>query len=244
MNEARDRTRAFNRKMRFVMERFRPPRFDAVLFDCDGTLVDSEAIANDVLRGLLDEMGWRMSLEECLRVFVGSSVQDKVDVIEANTGVRITPAWLADFRKRRNAILARRLLPIPNAVSAVAKAHLRYQGRIACASGAERSKIELQLRICGLMPYFEGRIFSGQEVSRTKPAPCVYLAAAGGLGVDPRRCAVIEDTAIGVSAGVAAGAVVFAYCPPGAAQGAQALRGAGAFQVFGDMAELDSLLDA
>ena len=58
------------------------------------------------------------------------------------------------------------------------------------------------------MDYFQGRIFSGHELPRSKPAPDVYLAAARALGVDPVRCAVVEDTATGVRAGVAAGATV------------------------------------
>ena len=72
----------------------------------------------------------------------------------------------------------------------------------------------MQLAKCGLLPYFEGRIFSGHEMPRSKPAPDVYLAAMAPLGVVPGRCAVIEDTVTGVTAGVAAGATVFGYSPP------------------------------
>jgi beta-phosphoglucomutase-like phosphatase (HAD superfamily) len=74
---------------------------------------------------------------------------------------------------------------------------------------------------------------------RSKPHPDVYLAAASALGVDPRRCAVVEDTTTGIAAGVAAGATVFAYLPEG---DGQALRTAGAHAVFADMAHLPALL--
>jgi HAD superfamily hydrolase (TIGR01509 family) len=95
------------------------------------------------------------------------------------------------------------------------------------------------LKQVGLAEYFADKIFSGHEMPRSKPWPDVYLAAAAHLGVDPQRCAVVEDTVTGVRAGVAAGATVFAYAPLGVGD---ALKQAGAQQVFGDMAQLHALL--
>src|SRR4029078_13620649 len=118
--------------------------------------------------------------------------------------------------------------PVAGAVEAVARIHQRLAGRIACASGADRFKVELQVEKFGLMPYFKGRIFSGHELPRSKPAPDVYLAAAAALGVEPARCVVVEDTVTGVAAGIAAGAIVFGYSPPEAGHDAPALlRAAG-----------------
>ncbi|HWI81068.1 HAD family phosphatase [Ramlibacter sp.] len=218
-------------------------RFEAVLFDCDGVLVDSEPITNGVLRDMLEELGWQLSAEECMRLFIGKAVKDERAVIEANTGQPLTEDWLGRFRERRNVGLVQGVQPIRGAVGAVAIVHERVGGRIACASGADRFKVELQLDKCGLMPYFAGRIFSGHETPRSKPAPDVYLAAAAALGVDPGRCAVVEDTVTGVAAGLAAGATVFGYSPPEAGHDApRALRAAGALQIFGDMALLPDLL--
>ena len=94
------------------------------------------------------------------------------------------------------------------------------------------------------MPYFEGRIFSGHEMPRSKPAPDVYLAAAAAVGVHPGRCAVVEDTVTGVMAGVAAGCMVFGYAPPRTqATEHAALMAAGASHTFTDMLHLPSLLD-
>ncbi len=217
--------------------------FDAVLFDCDGVLVDSEPITNGVLRDMLQELGWTLSPAECMRLFVGKAVKDEAALIEANTGQAISDAWMQQFRARRNQGLLRDLKPIAGAVQAVAAVHAQFQGRIACASGADRFKVELQLDKCGLMPYFKGRIFSGHELPRSKPAPDVYLAAAAALGVEARRCAVVEDTVTGVTAGVAAGAMVFGYSPAEAGHDAPAaLRQAGAVHVFTDMAQLHGLL--
>ena len=136
---------------------------------------------------------------------------------------------------------------IANVPDAVSDVHARHSGRIACASGADRFKVELMLRRLALMDYFDGRVFSGQETSRSKPFPDVYLAAAAALGVNRLRCAVVEDTVpgvtAGVAAGVAAGATVFAYLPASTLHGdGAALRRAGAHHVFTDMAELPALV--
>lgn len=219
-------------------------RFDAVLFDCDGVLVDSETITNGVLRDMLEELGWKLTPAECMRLFVGKAVRDESALIEARTGQPLTEEWMVRFRERRNQGLMRAVRAIPGALQAVAAVHRVFQGRIAVCSGADRFKVELQLDKCGLMPFFQGRIFSGHEMPRSKPAPDVYLAAAEALGVQPSRCAVVEDTVTGVTAGVAAGATVLGYSPAEAGHDApQALSEAGASIIFKDMAELPALLD-
>ncbi|HXE50352.1 MAG TPA: HAD family phosphatase [Ramlibacter sp.] len=218
-------------------------RFDAVLFDCDGVLVDSEPITNAVLRDMLEELGWKLTSAECMRIFLGKAVKDERGIIEAHTGQPLTEDWLVRFRERRNRELMQGVQPVAGAVEVVARLHRRLEGRIACASGADRFKVELQLEKCALMPYFRGRIFSGHELARSKPAPDVYLAAAAALGVEPGRCVVVEDTVTGVVAGVAAGATVFGYSPPEAGHDAPALlRSAGAAAIFTSMAQLDALV--
>ena len=214
--------------------------FEAILFDCDGVLVDSEPITNGVLRELLAESGWALTPAECVRIFIGKAVRDERALIEANTGQPLTEAWMAEFYARRNRELQARLVAIAGAHEAVAAAHAHAGQRIACASGADRFKVEMQLAQVGLMDWFAGRIFSGQEMPRSKPAPDVYLAAAAHLGAAGARCLVIEDTVTGVTAGVAAGATVWAYCPL-PEQGA-ALRQAGAVQLFERMDDLPGLL--
>lgn len=218
-------------------------KFDAVLFDCDGVLVDSEPITHGVLRDMLEEAGWMLTAAECMRLFIGKAVKEERALIEARTGQPLTDDWMLRFRERRNEGLVRDLTAIRGAVDAVAKIHALHQGRIACASGADRFKVELQLQKCGLMPYFKGNIFSGHEMPRSKPAPDVYLAAAAALGVDPKRCAVVEDTVTGVTAGVAAGATVIGYSPPELGHDAPAaLRQAGARHIVTDLADVPGLL--
>lgn len=214
-------------------------RFDAVLFDCDGVLVNSEPIVNRVLRDMLAERGWALTEDECMRIFVGKMVRDEKARIERETGQPLTEEWMAQFRERRNAALEQELCIVTNAHEAVHAVHERLDARIACASGADRHKVEFQLRKVGLHPYFDGRIFSGHEMPRSKPHPDVYLAAAAALAAHPQRCAVVEDTLTGAAAGVAAGATVFAYVPHG---DAEVFRRAGVAEVFSDMADLPAVL--
>ena len=215
-------------------------KFDAVLFDCDGVLVDSEPITNGVLRELLAEAGWVLTPQECMRIFIGRTLREERALIESNTGQPMTDAWLSLFYERRNRELEAGLEIVAGAQAAVAAAHQRTGERIACASGADRFKVEMQLSKVGLISFFAGRIFSGHEMARSKPAPDVYLAAAQHLQVQPSRCLVIEDTTTGVQAGVAAGATVWAYCPM--EQQGGALGKAGASRLFGQMSDLPELM--
>ncbi len=210
--------------------------FEAVLFDCDGVLVDSEAITCGVLRDMFEEQGWRMTLAECMQRFVGHTVKSQRAVIEANTGVPLTDAWLQQFFARRNERLERQITAIDGIHDAVAHLHDHCEGRIAVASGADRFKVEMMLRKVGLHGFFEGRIFSGHEMPRSKPHPEVYLAAAAHLQVPPARCLVVEDTTVGITAGVSAGATVWAYAPAGV--DVRPLQQAGAVRVLAGMHEL------
>ena len=210
--------------------------FQAILFDCDGVLVDSESITCGVLRDMFEEQGWRMTLAECMQRFVGHTVKSQRVTIEAMTGQTLTDDWLQQFFERRNVRLQESIAAIEGVHEAVAHLHDHCKGRIAVASGADRFKVEMMLKQVGLHHFFEGRIFSGHEMPRSKPYPDVYLAAAAHLQVDPSRCLVVEDTTVGITAGVAAGATVWAYAAPPAAH--EPLLQAGAARVFTGMQAL------
>ncbi len=210
--------------------------FEAVLFDCDGVLVDSEAITCGALRDMLDENGWRLSLAECMAHFVGHTVRSRAALIEANTGKPLTDSFMNEFYRRRNLRLENDITAIDGIHDAVRHLHERCEGRIAVASGADRYKVEMMLQRVGLAPFFEGRIFSGHEMPRSKPHPDVYLAAAAHLQVAPVHCLVVEDTPVGITAGVASGSTVWAYAPPLAPT--DVLVQAGAKHVFAHMNDL------
>ena len=223
----------------------------ALLFDCDGVLVDSEPITNGVLRDMLAERGWQLSPAECMRLFVGKTVRSQAPLIEANTGQPFTDEWLQQFYQRRNQRLAAELQPIDGAVAAVRAIHAQLGGRIACASGADLAKVHMQLAQVGLADLFGAHVFSGHDLPRSKPFPDVYLKAAQSLGVPASACVVVEDTVTGVQAGVAAGATVIGYSPrwaggagtadlneASAHTSAAALREAGAVHLIAHMSEL------
>lgn len=218
-------------------------QFDAILFDCDGVLVDSETITNTVLCTMLNESGWPISAEECMRVFIGRTVRSETARIEAHTGKPLTDEWMAAFYERRNDQLRAQLVAIDGALASVQAVHEQLQGRIAVASGADRFKVEMQLTQVGMAPYFTGRVFSGHETPRSKPFPDVYLAAAAALGIAPERCLVIEDSVPGIQAGLAAGATVWGYCPdPVLFATPQMLQDAGVARIMRSMSELPALL--
>jgi len=191
------------------------------------------------LRDMLDELGWRMSPQECHDVFLGKALQDELQMIHSRTGILPGAEWIEQFRLRRNSALAAGLQPIPGVHDALAQIAARWRSNIACASGADRGKILLQLEKVRLIDYFADRTFSGYEMARNKPFPDVYQAAMAALGVDAPRCAVVEDSVTGITAGAAAGATVYAYAPRG---DADPLYRAGASHVFTDMAQLPALL--
>ncbi|MBI3899222.1 MAG: HAD family hydrolase [Gammaproteobacteria bacterium] len=209
--------------------------FDLIVFDCDGVLVDSEPITQGVLAAMLNELGWRISLEQTIERFVGRLVRDELGNIERQIGRPLPADFLESFVARRNAALDVRVQPVAGIHDVLATLDLPF----CVASGADRVKTELSLKRAGLFPLFDGRVFCGTEVPRTKPAPDIYFQAARVMGCAPERCAVVEDTATGVAAGVSAGMTVFGYA---AANSSQPLLDAGAVVTFSDMRQLPRLL--
>jgi HAD superfamily hydrolase (TIGR01509 family) len=220
--------------------------FKAVLFDCDGILVNSEPITLRVLMECLVRSGWPITLEQCIHHFLGRAVKDQAQLFLKMTGTELTENWLQAFRTKRDQALEAELTAIDGIHDTVAFVDAHFERQFACASGADRIKLELQLNKVNLMSRFEGRIFSGHEMPRTKPAPDVYLAAARHLDVPPHKCLVIEDTPTGVMAGVSAGATVWAYLPKDNTQRVQKadLFRAGASRVFQHMSDLPELIVA
>ena len=184
-------------------------RIDAVLFDCDGVLVDSERIAVECIIELAARFGARFEFAEALERFTGARMADTLRVIEER-GQCTLPG---DFEQRLRARMAMefeaRIEPMEGAVALVDALETPY----CVVSNGPRSKMEVTLRVTGLLERFEGRIVSAYEVGAWKPDPELFLHAARLLGIAPRRCAVVEDSGYGIAAGVAAGMQVFALAP-------------------------------
>lgn len=218
-------------------------RFDCVIFDCDGVLVDSEPIVHRVLNRVLNELGIDITLEESMKWFLGRAVRDELGNIEARLGKPLPRNFLSEWFVRRDAALIEELEAVPHIRQAIEA--IKARGLPVCvASGADRVKVKLQLKHTDLIGLFTDddareHIFSATEVEHSKPAPDVYLLAARTMGVDPARCAVVEDSPTGATAGVAAGMTVFGYT---ARTDADALRAAGVQVTFDDMRDLPELV--
>ncbi len=210
----------------------------AVIFDCDGVLVDSEHITNGVIAQMLCEQGLSIDTEGSMAMFMGRTVMELLPDIEQMLGKPLPPDWYPEFLRRRDDGLRERVQPVEGIAPLVA--HLKANNMpYAVASGAERAKMHLTLGKCGLLPLFEPVLFGRDMVDRGKPAPDVYELAIGTLGVDPARTVVIEDTGTGTRAGVAAGAQVYGYA---ALSDGQSLLDAGASRLFTSMDELPAML--
>ncbi len=185
------------------------PKFDMVLFDCDGVLVDSEPITNQLMRDDLVAYGLDLPLDEIMRLFVGGTM---IGVFERarEMGAPLPDDWVETFYQKMFDTLAKQVTPIPGAADVLTR--LQAAGiPFAVGSNGPHEKMRITLARCGLAELLAGRVYSREDVANPKPAPDVYLKAATDAGIAPERCAVIEDSASGAKAGQAAGMTVFGF---------------------------------
>lgn len=184
---------------------------EAVIFDCDGTLVDSEPLAHRALVEYLETFGIELSLAEAMRRYVGGRMADCVADIERRTGRHLPATFVPELRARTSALFAAELQPMSGAEQTLAALQLPT----CVASSGPPDKIRLSLTVTGLIRFFAPtRIFSAYDVGRWKPDPALFLHAAAAMGVAPRHCAVVEDSVPGIEAGTRAGMHTFWFRPP------------------------------
>jgi HAD superfamily hydrolase (TIGR01509 family) len=188
-------------------------RFDPVIFDCDGVLVASEAVANEVLAEILGGYGLALSGPEARATFVGMSVEDVRLSANARYGLAMREDWSVAYYADLIPALGARVEPI-DGVHDVVAGLTDLQVPFCVASQGPPEKMKATLTRTGLWTAFGDRAYSAKAIRRPKPAPDLFLHAAQAQGVPPEKCAVIEDSVVGVTAGIAAGMTVFAYCPP------------------------------
>ncbi|WP_399927997.1 HAD family hydrolase [Streptomyces kanamyceticus] len=212
-------------------------RYDLVIFDNDGVLVDSEPVSNTILAAYLTELGHPTSYEDSLRDYMGGAVHRVHDLVLERSGQRLPADFDEVFHGRVFAAFERELKPVEGAVEVLEK--LAGDGVAYClASSGSHERIRVGHRAAGLDTWFdEKRVFSSQDVGRGKPAPDLFLHAAERMGVAPEKCVVVEDSPLGVRAAVAAGMDVYGFT---AMTPAERLSGATGF--FEDMRELPRLL--
>jgi HAD superfamily hydrolase (TIGR01509 family) len=212
-------------------------RYDLVIFDNDGVLVDSEPISNKLLAAYLTELGHPTSYEDSLRDYMGAAMHRVHDLVLERTGRRLPEDFDDVFHRRVFAAFERELEPVAGAVEVLEK--LAADGVAYCvASSGSHERIRVGHRKTGLDRWFDDeRIFSSQDVGRGKPAPDLFLHAAERMGVRPERCAVVEDSPLGVRAAVAAGMDVYGFTAMTPAE-----RLSEATRLFGEMPGLPALL--
>jgi HAD superfamily hydrolase (TIGR01509 family) len=210
-----------------------------VIFDCDGVLVDSEPIANRVLVEQLQGIGVSIPESEVMRRFVGKTRGQCLALAAEILGRALPETFGADWDTALFEALRNEVQPSAGVIDVLRQLTVPY----CAASNGMPDRVRLTLASAGLMPYFEGKIFTSADVPNPKPAPDLFLHAAASMHAAPAHCVVIEDTPTGVRAARAAAMRVLGYIG-GSASDAATLRREGAAAVFDDMSRLPALLRA
>lgn len=216
-------------------------KFDLVLFDCDGVLVDSEALACVVHADVLTAHGYAITPEQVHARFLGRSSREARFEVETELGRVLPDAYTVQLRATIDRVFDEQLKPMPH----IAETLDRLTPRICVASSGTPTRIVSSLTTAGLFDRLTPHLFSASQVARGKPAPDLFLFAAGQMKVPPVRCVVIEDSLPGIAGALAAGMIVFgfhggAHCGPGSGE---TLRAAGAHAVFDDMRQLPDMIE-
>ncbi len=175
----------------------------AIIFDCDGTLVDSEVLANQVLVDYLEELGHKMPVKEAIATYTGMKMADCITDIERRFACKLSDEFVLIFRTRIAASFAEHLRPIEGALELLESLDLPVH----IASSGPREKIRGSLRASDLEVFFkpEDTIFSAYEIGSWKPDPAFYEAVISCLGLQPCEAIVVEDSLLGIRSAVGAG---------------------------------------
>jgi HAD superfamily hydrolase (TIGR01509 family) len=215
-------------------------KFDLVIFDCDGVLVDSEVISCRAHAETLTRHGYPISADQVLDRFLGVSEREARLMIEHETSRKLPE----DFESQVNQATLQSYADDLRAISYVAEVIAAIGVPKCVASSGTPDKIRHGLTCTGLYDLLAPHIFSASQVKRGKPAPDLFLYAAAQMQATPARCLVIEDSVPGVTGARAAGMTVLGFhggshCRP---SHADLLRTAGAAVTFDDMRELAGLI--
>ncbi|WP_335937145.1 HAD family hydrolase [Streptomyces sp. PTD5-9] len=212
-------------------------RYELVIFDNDGVLVDSEPLSNTILSEYLTELGHPTSYQESLRDYMGAAVHRVHDLVEERTGAKLPDDFDETFHARVFTAFRQELEPVPGVEDVLAR--FVAEGVAYCvASSSSHERIRVGHHKTGLDQWFEEDwIFSVDDVGRGKPAPDLFLYAAERMGVAPERCVVIEDSPLGVEAARAAGMDVYGFTSMMPADRLPGVTG-----LFSDMSQLPEML--
>jgi HAD superfamily hydrolase (TIGR01509 family) len=204
-------------------------RFDLVIFDCDGVVVDSERLVFEVFGSFIRSLGVHLSDAETQEQFLGRTLDECMAIVERLSGKPAPSGALERYTAERDRVLREQVQAVEGIREVLETVTIPY----CIASSGGYDKMRITLGATKLMPFFEGRLFSATEV------PDIFLLAAKRMGASPASTAVVEDTVNGVLAGRAAGMTVFGYVD---LTPAAKLIEAGASRTFTRMSELPALL--
>ena len=179
--------------------------YKCIIFDCDGVLVDSEAISAKVFREMVSELGCNLDFETVLEQITGTSMKENLKYFAECVGADLPDNFEKEFRKRSYEAFKTDLKPIPGVHDLIDKIKVP----IGVASSGPAAKIKLNLTTTGLIDKFGDNIFSCYDIESWKPEPDIYLHAAKQLEFSPEECAVIEDSKPGVIAAIKGGFDVY-----------------------------------
>jgi HAD superfamily hydrolase (TIGR01509 family) len=183
-------------------------KYKALLFDCDGVLVDTEPLSIGTLHKMALEQDIPISLEYALQNYIGKALAEVFADLEKQGAQKLPRDFESEFRRRSFEAFEAKLSPI----AGVKELLNQVDVPMAVASNGPRFKMELTLGITGLQGYFGPHIYSAYDLQKWKPLPDLYWHAAQKLQVDPQDCAVIEDSVSGIQAGIKGGFTVYGFC--------------------------------
>lgn len=182
-------------------------KYKCVIFDCDGVLVDSEPIGNQILVDMANNLGADINLSFAMKHFKGSHFKECVKIIQDLINQPIPETFETEYRQRSLEEFEKHLRPIEGVTQVVEQLQLPF----CVASSGMESKMQFNLKLVGLLPYFENKLFSCYTIQKFKPKPDVFLWAAKTMGFQPQECIVIEDSLLGVQGAINGGFDVFGF---------------------------------
>ena len=217
-----------------------PALSNLVIFDCDGVLVDSETIFARVLGECLTAADFSVTAEEALLLGFGKNRDTLTATVESRFGRSLPDGFFEAMRARTALVLERELKPMPG----VTELLTALPAARCVASNGHLPRVRERLALTGLLRFFDPHVFSATQVAIGKPAPDLFLMAAGRLGAAPGACTVVEDSVVGVAAAVAAEMPVIGFCGGSHCpkDHADQLLAAGCSRVFSDMIALADYL--
>lgn len=180
---------------------------ELVIFDCDGVLIDSEAISAQMLIQTLQEFGVTVDLAYVSRHFLGRSYPTVLKQIQAEFGIVLHDDFEDNYRQKLLSAFEENLQIMPDVTDVIDRLSVPY----CVATSSSPTRVNISLNLVGLLDRFEGRIFTASMVANGKPSPDLFFHAAGEMGISPQNCLVIEDSLNGIRAGLAAGMNVWRF---------------------------------